>query len=157
LREETRQHLGEEFGHRRGVGEDTDVAGRIGAVFGELAFQVIHLAHDQPRVLQQLLPGGRQLHTTAVAIQQAAVELAFQRLDPRAGRRRREVRAAGALGQAGRFGDMDEQAQIGQIEMHGRASYGGLAFSLAERRCRKIQIPGTLAPLHPRFKQDNNR
>ena len=81
LGEKTGQHLREEFGYGRGVGEDTDMSGRIGAVFGELAVQIVHLAHDQPRMLQQLVPGRRQLHPAAVAVEQAAVELGFQRLD----------------------------------------------------------------------------
>lgn len=117
--EKTGQHLGEKFGHCRGVGEDADVPGGIGAVFGEFALQVIHLTHDQPRVLQQALAGRGQLDTATVAVQQAAAELAFQCLDPRTGSGRREKRLARALGQAGGLGDMDEQAQVGQIEMHG--------------------------------------
>ncbi|MDT4857662.1 hypothetical protein FQZ97_920950 [compost metagenome] len=70
-------------------------------------------------MLQQAFAGGCQFDAAAVAVEQAAAELAFQRLDPRAGRRRREEGALRALGQAGRFGDMDEQAQVGEIEMHG--------------------------------------
>ncbi len=81
LGEKSGQHLREEFGYGRGIGEDADVTGRVGAVFGELAFQIVHLAHDQPRMLQQLVPGRRQLHPAAVAVEQAAVELGFQRLD----------------------------------------------------------------------------
>jgi hypothetical protein len=59
--------------------------GGVGAVFGELTFQVVHLAHDQPCVLQQALAGRSQLDAATVAIQQATAELAFQRLDPCAG------------------------------------------------------------------------
>ncbi|MOA12303.1 hypothetical protein D3C78_1322850 [compost metagenome] len=84
--EEAGEDFREELGDRRGVGEDADMPGRIAGVLGELAFQVLHLAHDQPRVLQQPLAGGRQLDAAAVAVEQAAAELAFQCLDPRAGR-----------------------------------------------------------------------
>jgi hypothetical protein len=55
--------------------------------------------------------------------------LAFERLDPCAGGGRGKEGAARALGQAGRLGDMDEQAQVGEIEMHGHS----MAFGKSER------------------------
>ena len=94
--------------------------GRIHAVLGELAFEVIHLAHDQPRMVQQPLACRGDLHAPAVAVQQARVELAFQGFDPRTGGSRRQEGALGALGEAGGFGDMDEQAQVGEIEVHAK-------------------------------------
>src|SRR5471032_3131163 len=93
--------------------------GRIHAVLGELALEVIHLAHDQPRVVQQTFARRGDFHAPTVAVQQARVELAFQRLDPRTRGGGREERTLGALGQAGGFGDMDKQAQVGEIEVHG--------------------------------------
>ncbi|MNT85300.1 hypothetical protein D3C72_2254520 [compost metagenome] len=74
--------------------------GRIGAELGELGFQVVHLAHDQPRVHEQFLPGRCQFDTPAVAVQQARVELRLQGLDARTCSCRREECAPRALGQA---------------------------------------------------------
>ena len=91
----------------------------VAGLAAEVAFQVVHLAQDQPRVLQQALAGGSQFDPAVVAIQQAAVELSFQRLDPCAGGSRRKMGAACALGEAGGFGDMREEAQVGQVEVHG--------------------------------------
>jgi len=101
LGEKTGQYFGEEFGDRRGVGEDADMPGRIGAELGEFGFQVVHLAHDQARMGQQLVPGRGQFDATAVTVQQARVELRLQRLDPGAGGGRRQKRPACTLGQAG--------------------------------------------------------
>ncbi|MCY1420893.1 hypothetical protein D9M71_365300 [compost metagenome] len=125
--EEAGEDFREEFGDRRGVGEDADMPGGIAGVLGEFALQVVHLAHDQPRVLQQAFAGGRQFDAAAVTVEQAAAELAFQGLDSRAGGGRREEGLACALGEAGGLGDVDEQTQVRQIEMHGSGSV--LAFT----------------------------
>src|SRR5690606_20233758 len=55
LGEKACQHLRQKLGNRGGVGEDADVPSLVGPVFGELAFQVFHLAHDQSCVLQQFV------------------------------------------------------------------------------------------------------
>src|SRR5690606_39866195 len=68
LGEEACQHLRQEFGDRGGVGEDADVSGLVGAIFGELAFQVVHLAPDQPCLLHELVPGWSELHAPAVTV-----------------------------------------------------------------------------------------
>lgn len=86
---------------------------------GEISFQVFDLTHDQPRMHQQLLARRRQFHATAVAVQQTRLELLLQRLDPRAGGSRRQESPARALGQARRLADVDEKAQVSQVEMHG--------------------------------------
>ncbi len=49
--EEAGEDFRKEFGDRGGIGEDADMPGGVAAVLGELALQVFHLAHDQPRVL----------------------------------------------------------------------------------------------------------
>ncbi|MOA16597.1 hypothetical protein D3C78_1368190 [compost metagenome] len=117
--------------------------GRLGAVLGELALQIVHLAHDYPRVLEKHLTGRGQLYPPAVAVQQPAADALLQTLDPRAGRRRRDARLARSLGQAGRLGDVDEQAQIRQIEVHG-SSLPALALSKSERLLTEMQIHRSL-------------
>ncbi|MNG15053.1 hypothetical protein D3C84_988530 [compost metagenome] len=116
------------------------MAGRIRAEVGELGLQVLHLVHDQAGVLEQFMPGRRQFHAAAVAVQQAGVELAFQRLDAGAGGGRREKGPASALGQARGLTDMNEKTQVSQVEMHGRIRTLQDAFSIHERRYMKMQI-----------------
>src|SRR5690606_14934909 len=93
------------------------------------------------------LAGRGQLDTTAVAIKQAAAELVFQCLDPRTGGSRREKRLARALSQAGRLGDMDEQAQVGQIEMHGGLGLLADASGQAAIRHGYVSAHSRLKPL----------
>ncbi len=107
--EEVRQQLGEKLGACGSVGEDADVPDLVTGLAAEVAFQVVHLAQDQPCVLQQALPGRGQLDPAVVPIQQSAVELPLQCLDPRAGGRGGKMGTARALGEAGGFGDMDEE------------------------------------------------
>ncbi len=103
--------------------------------------QVVHLAHDDPGVLQQLLAGGRDLHAAAVAVQQPGVQLVFKRLDPHADRRQRQVRPLGGLGQAGGFGDVDEQAEVGEVEVHGPyITAGGADSGAANPALRKNEF-----------------
>ncbi len=82
--EELRQDVRHELGDRRGVGENPDVAGIAIGLFLKIVFQVVHLAHDDPGVLQQLLARRRDFDAAAVAVQQAGIQLVFQRLDPHA-------------------------------------------------------------------------
>jgi hypothetical protein len=116
--EKTGQHLGQEFGDRRGVGENANVPRRIGAQMGEIGLEVVDLAHDQPRVHQQLLPGGGEFNTTAVAVQQACIELLFQRLDPLAHRRWRDVQMFGGGVEAAAFDHRCERGKLLAVEVH---------------------------------------
>ena len=109
-RQELRQDVRHEFRDRGGVGENADMAGVAVGLFLEIVFQVIDLAHDDPRMLQQPLARGGDFHAAAVAVQQAGVELVLQRLDPHADGGQRQVCPLGGLRQAGGFGDVDEQA-----------------------------------------------
>ena len=84
--QEAGQDFRQEFAGRRGVGEDLDMPGRLGVVLGELAFHVVHLAHDHPCMLQKQLTGRGQFNAAAVAVKQAAGEVIFQAFDPRTGR-----------------------------------------------------------------------
>ncbi|OMP13393.1 hypothetical protein COLO4_01767 [Corchorus olitorius] len=120
IREIDGQQSGEKLGDRRRVGEDADMAGGVTAVLGEFAFEKVDLAHDETGMLQQALARWRELDATTVTVEQANAELAFEGLHSRAGGGRRQGRAACALGQAGRLGDMDEKPQVSQVEMHAR-------------------------------------
>ncbi|MNY12779.1 hypothetical protein D3C86_1458770 [compost metagenome] len=136
LGEKTGQDLRQQFGDRRGVGEDADMPRGVGAVVGELALEVLHLPQNQAGMVQQALARRGHLHAAVVAVQQTIAQLPLEGLDPRAGRRRRQAGLARALGQAGGFGNMDEQAQVSQVEMHGalaEESRSILAFGQDER------------------------
>src|SRR5690606_1874698 len=85
LSQKVAENLWQELRGRSGVGEDSDMPGGVGAVFGEFAFQVIHLTHDQPRMLQKQLAGRGQFHAATVAVEQAVADLGFQTLDAGAG------------------------------------------------------------------------
>lgn len=135
-RQEARQDVRHEFRHCRGIGENADVAGVAVGLFLEVVLQVVDLAHDDPRMLQQPLAGRGDFHAAAVAVQQAGIELVLQRLDPHADGGQRQVRPLGGLRQAGGFGDVDEQAEVGEIEVHG-------AYITAAGAGRTIQAPQT--------------
>ena len=115
----TGQDTGQEFRGCRGVGKDPDMPRCVGVVLGELAFHIVHLAHDHPRMVQEQFTGGGQFNPAAVAVQQAAGQVLFQALDPCTGGWRRDKRLARTLGEAGGFGDMNKQAQVDKIKMHG--------------------------------------
>jgi hypothetical protein len=70
-------------------------------------------------VVQQRQSGRRRAHAVAFAQQQGHAQLLLHAAHARAGRRQRQAGPLGAGGDAARFGDMQEKAQVGEIETHG--------------------------------------
>ena len=111
------QQVGHELGDRRGVGEDADVAGVAVGLFLEVVLQVVHLAQDHARMLQQALAGG-VISTPRLSRYSRRVlswfSSALMRTLTAASDRWARLAPASGWG----FGDVDEQAEVGQIEVH---------------------------------------
>jgi hypothetical protein len=60
-----------------------------------------------------------QLNSAPPALEQADPEGFFQTLDPRAGRRQRQMDTIGAASDAAAVGHRDKQFQVNQVEAHG--------------------------------------
>ena len=118
----------------------------------------LDLAQDQPRMVEQALAGRGRRHAAAVAREQRHAHRSFEPLDAFAGRRQRQMHARGAMGDAARFGDSDEQFQVDQIEMHGPRHAFGIcrrqspeAPDCARRRTRSMSAhAGTRRRRHRR-------
>lgn len=106
-------------GQARGVGEQTDIGAKPAGVGGEIAAHRIDGVQHSAGVVEQALAGRRQCDAAPASRQQRDAECLFERLDPRAGRRERQMDQLRATGDAARFGDRDEQTKIDQIEPHG--------------------------------------
>ena len=113
------QNGGQELGDRGGAGEHAQVALHALGVLLQVAAQVFDLVQHQPRVVGKSLAGRRQRHALAAAVQQLAAQAFLEVLDAHAGRGQRQVRTLGAACQAVAVGDVDEQPQVDEIEMHG--------------------------------------
>jgi hypothetical protein len=71
-------------------------------------------------MLEQTLPRVRELDSLATPIEQMTVELSFERFDSHTGGCRRDERALRALGEAWCLGNVNEKAQVSEIEVHRR-------------------------------------
>src|SRR5215211_8782970 len=85
-------------------------------------------------MVEQAAPGSGQLHAAPAALQQWHVEHLLHAADACAGRCQGKVRALGAVRDAAGLGDVAEQAEIGEIEAHGRA------YAPAEGRVHILRI-----------------
>ena len=68
--------------------------------------------------MHQRFARGRQRHALTGSIQQFETQLLLEILDPVAGGRRRQMRTLRRAREVLRVGDMKEQTQIHEIEMH---------------------------------------
>jgi hypothetical protein len=87
-------------------------------VFSELAPQPFQLLQDDARVVNERVPGWRQLDPTRPAFEQRDAERLLHPANPSTGGRERHVSPVSAVRNASAFGHLHEQAQIGQIEAH---------------------------------------
>ena len=85
----------------------------------EIAAHGFDIVQDDAGMIEQAFARRGQLDAAAAALHQRRAEGGFQPLDPRAGRRQRQMGAVGAAGDAARLGHGDEQLQVDQIETHG--------------------------------------
>src|SRR5713226_5045911 len=137
------------FRQARGVGEQQYAGLDAARVGREIAAQGLDIVQDDPGMIEQVFTGRGQLDAAAAALQQRDAERGFKTLDPRAGRRQRQIGANRAARDAARIGHRDEQPEVDQIESHGElpwrnelpwAQSEGPAFVNAEGRLRKLQI-----------------
>lgn len=125
--QEGREGLGQMHGGCGRVGQQAHVPLQPARVLAQLAAHPLHLAGHQPRVVQQCPACWRRLHPTSAALQEGDARLRLHPLHPRAGGRQGETGASSARRDAPRLGHVEEQAQIGQVEVH-RACSGRAAF-----------------------------
>src|SRR6201987_2798235 len=101
------------------IGKQMDAGAPSGSKPGEIPAHCLHLVNDEAGVIEQALPGCRELDTTADALEQADAERLLQPLDALAGGGQRKMRAVGAVGKAAGIRHCDEQLQVDEIETHG--------------------------------------
>ena len=87
-------------------------------------------------MLQQGAAGLRRGHALAAAHQKLGAEGQFHLADAGRGRRQRQIRALGAMGDAARLDDVAEKIEVGEVEAH----KGQATFLFCEGRLRKTQI-----------------
>ncbi len=149
-RQERAQRLRQELGQRIGVGEHPDLAGEPAGIGAEVLAQPLGLAQDRARVLQQRAAGLRRGHPLPSAHQQRRAERLFHVADARGGCRQRQMRALGAGGDAAGLDHVAKQAEIGQVETHGRAPGAGWSFEIDEGKLREIPIVRQVPERHIR-------
>jgi hypothetical protein len=113
------QHRRQELGDRGGAGEDAQVALHALRVLLQITAQVLDLVQHQPRMVGEGLARRRERHALAAAVQQLRADPLLQVLDAHARRRQRHVRALGPARETVGLGDVDEEAQVDQVEVHG--------------------------------------
>ena len=114
-RERPRQMLAEGRRVRKHV-HTTAEAPREGA---EIAAHGLDLLRDDARMIEQALPGRRQRHAATPALEKIDAESLLHAANARTRRGKRQMRAFGAVCDAGRIGHMEEQAQIDEVKAHG--------------------------------------
>ncbi len=117
--EERAQRLGQKLGERIGVGQHPDLAGEPARIGAEVLAQALGLPQDGARMLQQRAAGLGRRDALAAAHQQRGAERLLHVADAGRGGGQRQMRALGAMRDAARLDDMAEQAEIGEIEVHG--------------------------------------
>lgn len=120
-REEIREQPGQMLRQGRCVGQHAHAALQSARIGRKLAAHGVDLLQHDAGMVEQAAPGIGQLHAAPAALQQRHVEHLLHAADARAGRRQGKVRALGAVRDAAGLGDVAEQAEIGEIEAHGRA------------------------------------
>ena len=131
---ERRQRLGQKLGQRVGVRQHPDLAGQPAAIGAEVLVQSLGLAQDGARMLQQRAAGLRRRHALAAARQQRHAEHVLHVADAGRGCGERKMRALGAVRDAAGLDDVAKQAEIGEIEAHGKNA----AFAFCEVRLNDI-------------------
>ena len=121
LRQERAERFGQEFGQRIGIGQHADLPGEPAPIGAEILMQPLGLAQNGAGVLQQCAAGLRGRHARPSARQQRDAKRILHVADAGRSSRQRQMRALGAVCDASRLNHMAKQAQISQIETHGRA------------------------------------
>lgn len=116
--QERGEDLRQMHGGGGGVGQQADVPLQSARVLAQLAAHPLYLAGHEPGVVQEGTPGRRRLDAAPAALQQGDARLRLHPLHPRAGGGQGETGTSGARCDAPCFGHMEEQSQIGQVEMH---------------------------------------
>ena len=117
--EERAQRLGQEFEQRVGVRQHPDLAGAPARIGGELVAQPLDLGQDRARVLEKRAAGRGRRHALAAAGQERRAEQLLHVPDAGRGGGEREMRPLGAAGDRARLDDLAEEAEIGEVEVHG--------------------------------------
>ncbi|MCY1220410.1 hypothetical protein D9M72_324210 [compost metagenome] len=122
LAQEARYAGGQERVGGGGVGQQPHAALDALGIGPQVGVQAFQFAEDLARVAQQRIARRRQAHALDLADQQLCLERLFQLLDPGAGRGQRQEAAFGRAGQVLRLADVQEEAEVGQVVMHGLPS-----------------------------------
>ena len=124
FRQKRWQDFRQKIGHRRGVGENPDMAPQAGAIFLQVAAQLVCLPQHAACVVKKGFAGRRQANAARFPVKKRHARVAFQSLDAAARRRQRQVLTRGGAGQVAFFGGAHKQAQIGQVKFHDRMVTG---------------------------------
>ena len=116
--QEVGQVVGQEAVRGVGVGPQGDVAAYAGGERGEVGVHLFEPGEDLAGVAQQRFARARGLDTARLAHEERRAERGLELQQAMAGRGRREVDAFGSARQVARFGDGDEESQVGEVVMH---------------------------------------
>ncbi|MNM75862.1 hypothetical protein D3C81_876620 [compost metagenome] len=119
LGQEARQRRGQEGVGGRGVGQQPDAPLHALGVGPQVGMHALQLAEYLPRVAQQGIAGRRQAHAFYLPDQQLGLERLLQLLDARAGGGQGKEAAFGRPRQVLGLPHVEEEAQVGQIVVHG--------------------------------------
>lgn len=133
----------QEFEGRRGIGKDTDPAAQSLGILVELAAHQFDLLSHGAGVVDECIARRRRADTAALALEQGGAKRFFHVPDALAGRGQRQAASCRAMGDARRFGHVQHQAEVGQIEPHPGQVRQRPAFGQTEGRARPFRIvPG---------------
>ena len=89
--QECRQRLRQMLGQTGRIGQQMNAGLGAAGESGEIAAHRIDIMDDDPGVIEQAFAGRGQLDAAAAALQQYDAKRSLEALDPRAGRRQREM------------------------------------------------------------------
>jgi hypothetical protein len=101
------------------LAKDAQMALHALRIFLQVAAQLLQLAEHQPGMVGESLAGRRERDAVAVAVKQFAAHALLEILDAHARGGQRQRRTLRAAREAVAVGDVDEEPQVHQVEMHG--------------------------------------
>jgi uncharacterized protein len=134
----------QEFQRGRRVGQHADPATQALGELAEFAAHLVELPADDARVMDQGETGRSRADAAPLTLEQGHTQRPLKVAQAFAGGSKCQAAAAGAVGDAGRLGDVHHKTEVDKIEAHP----GNLAFGVPEGYRSTFRIVRFLYRLH---------